>query len=330
MSDDIEGVEIIDDQTATDPPAKPAKGEPISHQDLEQLLAKSRKREEQAEARARSAEADAERSRREATETGRRAESAEEARYNSEVTAVSAALAATNAEIERAEEALAVAQEAGNYRDAARANREMVVAAAKLTRIEERKAWLDTNKTQILEASRPRQQTQQQDDLARILGHDPSAGERAWVRDNPEFLTDNEFRSAIAQYHQEAVRKKIPVDSARYYEYIDGRKAEEFGQDGDQDGQENEVETPAPQRRTAQRPAQQMPVQRRGAPGNGGTAGNGAISLTRDEKEAADIALGHLPIQDYVDTQDGREIKMPGRYRAYAMGRERRNGSGGG
>lgn len=319
MSDTPDDIEIIEDEG--DPVQERSKRDPISHDDLASLLAKEKQRADRAESRAYRAETDAERYRRQATEAETKATSAEEQRYNGEVAATEASIAAKEAEAEAAENDYVAAREAGDVRAEAKAQRRMSAAETAAVQLRQRKDWLAQNKDAILAQSRPRQVERSDGDaLEKVLGRAASPQERDWVSRNPRFVAQGQdgadFRAAVNQYHWEATRAGHQPNTAGYYQHLDDRVAEDFGGGGSRQ-ETQDVDTTPRQRAPIHRPSTSMPVERR--PANGAVRSNGVIRLTPDQKEAADISLAHLPVNDY--EEDGQT--MPGRYKAYAMGRER-------
>lgn len=233
------------------------------------------------------------------TESGRR--------WQAEEQALDTSLSSLATEMDALEERYGSLIENGQFKEAAKVQRRMTEAAADARLAQEKKVWLtDARRLEEEQQSRRAPSPQQREGEIDLSNYSPQ--QRRWIRDeHPEYLTDARFRAKVAAAHFDAIAEGYDIDSDDYFKHIEqmaGKKAPIRPQ-------ETEIqEEPSSRRRVAP----EVPVQRRTQQS---TQREAALRLTEDEREAADIALPHLPEQDEVDGK-GNVVKY-GRYRQYKI-----------
>lgn len=326
LDDEADQTEVVigaDGEVAPQPERRP-----VSVADLQRALNKANQEKDALRARADASERTANAARRTAAD-------AIEQRYESEVANVKARLQTARAALaasEEAEEAADVADDRAALRRAQRATNRL---DREVEELEKQDKYLSDNKDALLANARAQAQPR-----ADEWSYDPTsytATQRRWITQHPEYLSDPDFRAKVAQAHQFAVLQGIPIDSDRYYQIVDaaaGQLSRATVQDEDDDAEDGGVMDglPAPrrdhadeqlERRAIMRPARQSPVMPVGRSGDRSQSqrGNANVTLTAEEREAADISLSHLPTQ--ATMRDG--VRHPSRYEVYAQGRNRRS-----
>lgn len=201
----------------------------------------------------------------------------------------------------------------GRFDDAAELQEKMFELKAKQQQDRQYKTWLDSEKNRAASAPPPPQQPQQQGlDLANY-----TPGQRRWIRENPEFMTDVKLRQRTEAAHSLAVSEGCEVDSPEYFQVIDDVvHGERFRRD-----EPSRTREP-PARRQREAPPAEIPVSR-GTPAR--AERNREVKLTADEMEAADITNPDVPIQGHKDQQGNW---VPGRYERYAINRAKMRARG--
>lgn len=229
-----------------------------------------RKRAEAAEATART-----ERQAREAAD--RRAEAAVTTASESQLDTVSTGLAAAQTEAEAATAAYQTAMEAGDFAAAAKAQRRMASAEAKIGRLDEAKADLEARKAEKPERTeRTETRTAPADPVEAYIANrtEPTA---KWLREHRDFVTDPKKNAKLTAAHHDAIAADLSPDTDAYFEHVETfiglRKSET---DTKPNGQQ------ATTKRRATVPV--APVQQSG----GGTNGGGKeVRLSQREATAA-------------------------------------------
>lgn len=265
----------------------------VSTADLERMLEESRAELERA-----TRERDEERGRRFQTERERdeitgRAQSAEERRYAAEMQAAEGGITAAQADADRAEEAYVAAMEAGDPRAAAKAQRAIAEATTRHTQARAKKEWLESNKSSLTRFEAPEQRSG--DEYERIVP-DIHASEKAWLKERPEFLNNQTYRSRVFAASNLAVAESLQRGSEAYFR----RMEEVLG--------ESKREAPEPPRRAERQMSSDVAPGRRAAPG-AAPAGSREISLTADQVEVADSLYGNPSSPDYIADQGARYKK---------------------
>lgn len=169
------------------------------------------------------------------------------------------------------------AMEAGDFDKAADAQADISRAMARLTQLENGKQALEDHLTAEKEnASRPSQPSAPANNsvdavIANVERTAPRSA--AWLREHTECLTDRRLNAKMMAAHEDALFDGLTADSPEYVEYI-----------------EKQIYPRREARQAAQRSAPAAPVSREAiSPGSGRTATN-KVTLTPEEREAADIA----------------------------------------
>lgn len=263
------------------------------------LLEAEKRRRQEAERRA----ADAERL---ATEAQGSVRGETEARFRAEEQALDSGLASAEAEAVALTARVGALQAEGDFPAAAAALRELAKIEARAERLRQDKLAIASARTA---ATTPAQQPTRTDqiDLSAY-----SVPQRRWITDHPEYLDDPKLRLRLAAAHNEMAADDVPVDSSEYFDRLNEVYEKHMGIAQNPPAapvQRQAPEPAAPPRRPAPAP---LPVQRTAQPGTR-AAQPGTIRLTAEEREAADIAMGHIPEQDYME--NGK--LMRGRYFIY-------------
>ena len=217
MGVDDEVVVHIDDQTDE------IGGTDAAVEDLK-AQAEEMKREREADRAARSEaerRANAERQRAEAAEREAAAARAEAAESNADT--ITSGLAAAQAEQSSAEADYAAAMEAGDFKAAAKAQSRVAVAAAKIVRLDEAKADVETRKTAREE---PRKRPVEApaadagDEVDRFIST-KTAPTAKWLREHRDWVTDPDKSNKLTEAHFNAVNQKIAVDTPEYFEHVE-------------------------------------------------------------------------------------------------------------
>jgi len=245
-------------------------------------------------------ERDAERTARLITEKERdtnadRVVSEAEQRYNAQKDAVKNGIAAQKERVAMAEDAYARHAEAGDWKAAATAQRQMAEAAAKLTNLETQHEYLETNKERLVPpAQKPepreiRVPPQAPTDRLSELVKDAMPSERAWIEKHPKFFDDANYRDQV--YAASNLASKRYVRGTDDYIREIGRIM------GDT---EDAPRREAPLPRQERAPSADIAPQRRSAPGNAPQGGGQEFRLTADEAEVADGLYGNPNADGYI------------------------------
>lgn len=174
-------------------------------------------------ARERSAREEAERRARENAEAASRAKSDAQ---DGQLTAIQNAIRATSAEAEGAEKAYADALQAGDYAQAAKAQRLMASAEAKLLQLENGKSALEER----LEAEKtqkpdPIPARQPQVDIVEQWASTVSPQSAAWLRSHGDAIRqDQSLLRKIGAAHDAAIHLEgLAPDSPEYFSFIEGK-----------------------------------------------------------------------------------------------------------
>jgi hypothetical protein len=275
-------------------------GGSISDDDIRALLAK-----EKQSSRALKLQLETERTGR--TRAEAQVSNAQTARLDSEEEIVTTRLTAADAAALGLRRAYSEALAEGRFDEAAEVQDQMVELRAKQVADRQYKTWLTNERSRAVEA-KPVQEGVN-------LG-DYSAAQRKWIRDNPEFMDDPKIRAKTFAGHQLAVADGIEVDSPEYFEVIN----ETVHRGRRQEAGEDDAASQQPRRR--QEPLD-MPVTRRTPAATQQRAG--AVKLSADEMEAADITNPDLPVQG---RKDANGNWLPGRYETYALQRAKLRSQG--
>ena len=205
---------------------------------------------------------------------------------NSQLDTVLSGIAAAQSEASSAEQAYAIAFEAGDAAAIARATRQMGTATARLQRLEEAKADIEDGIKQRpkreTEPPQPARQPQQSTDPVEQFTKGMSSRSAAWVRAHPECVTDEKKYKRMMAAHAVALADDIEVDSDEYFRRIE-----------EQVGAKKVDPKPAGDGR---RPSSAAAP----AAGSGGALNGGGIEVRLTKGEAASATDGTL-VWNYAD-----------------------------
>jgi hypothetical protein len=272
---------------------------------------------------------DLERSRAESAETARQQAERERdeargtagneivARIASEEQAITSAIASAEAEAEAVEGRIAQLNAEGSFAEAAKAHRLLARAEARIENL--------TMRAEYVKGQRAFAEQQQAEAAKRptVTNNGMTAKQNAWIRAHPDFNTDPVYTARVNAEHNLCVADGVTIDSDEYFERIDGVATRSGATNrntngNDRNGDDQDEAPLAPRRREAV----QMPVTRRNA--DTGRRSDGPVRLSPEERESADVSYPDIPIDDYVD---GGETQ-PGRYRLYAIHKQRLRAAG--
>lgn len=286
--------------------SEPAPGDELDSQNAtsEDDVADLRRQLAEANGRASSAETARQAAERVAGQATNRAISETGNRMSAEEQAADNAIAASTAAIDRAEAALAEAQEKGDFKGAAKANRELTEAVTKKSRWEERKDHLAAQRVKFDEAAKdpPAPVAGQKDALGNDLAiYTPAA--RDWISRHPDYLTSPDFVNRVVRADALAYGEGHTRDSLKYYERVE----EIVGLRQTPDTEESNVTT-LPARRQAQTPPKPgTPVSRSSQQRPNNPQGRVA-QLSEAEREMARLAFPELKDEaaytTYADNKD--------------------------
>ena len=246
------------------PPAAAAPAKAAEPEANEEAFATLKRQREEAEAAARAerqARGDAEARAAKAAEV---ADTATIARINADHQTVLAAIDKVNADAARAEDEYAQALEAGDFRLAAKKQREMAQAETRLdklgdlkTRVEAAKA--NPPKPTIRAEGRVERQAPPADPVeAQLQSGQFSTESAAWLRQRPHLLTDRTANARMLAAHYAAVADGHKPDTQDYFAYLEERvdKAPAPGQ-GTREASSKETIAPRTPLRVAAPPSRQ-------------------------------------------------------------------------
>lgn len=222
-----------------------------------------------------------------------------ERRLLAEETAADNAIASAENEATALEGQLASLWSEGKFPEAASLQRKIASAETVIHNEKQRKEYLSYQREQLKgqrteHAAKPvpQEQTQQLDPAI-----------QRWIDAHPRFNSDDEYTAAAKSGHYEAVRQKVPVGSAKYFEIVElhtGDREPEadpysqgnnggFGSNQQDQGDMYSVQRP--QQRAAG-PGALAAAPSRGAPG--GFRPGRPPDLSPEEREVADGIMGHI------------------------------------
>lgn len=261
-------IELADDspgptEVELAPKPKPVEPEPAPNQLAAQLEATRRAEELQRQ--------NAELQRQNAEHTSQLAQErqrGDDAEYNSVLTAI----AAEQAVLDKAEQDWAGYQSVSDFANAAKAQRIMASAAARLDRLEEGKVSFDQKReTRKEEPVRPAPAPQQLGFEDRIAQMPDTA--KTWLRKHPEFINDPAMNNKIGAAHNYLTNNKgIAQFTSEYFDALDS----EFGFKAEPE--------PQPQRRSMPVSA---PVSREAPLASGQRPSSSKVTLSEEERQIA-------------------------------------------
>lgn len=286
--------------------AEPSEQREFADEDIKNLLAKAK---DQARANAAALQAKD----KEIHETKGKLASEIEGRFRAEESAVAQALAGSTAEINGFKTALATAHEQQNYDNVA----DLTV---KISEAQLRKREAETYGQQLAVTKRQMEQQARAQAADPLQGYPQSA--RDWIAAHPKINTDPKYAKKAYGLAQLAEAEGLAPYSQDYFDYIDERievsarsNNGHKGNGADHDEGEDDPADARTQPSRARR-ASELPVTRqaRSAP----PRRDGVVSLTPEERQGADIAMGNNV------TKEERQAF----YQAYAKERDRINAEG--
>jgi hypothetical protein len=224
---------------------------------------------------------------------------------------VETGLAGAQSDASAAEQAYTVAMEAGNFSEAAKAQRRMSQAEARILRFEEAKADIEARR-----AEKPREQARpaQPDPIETFIESrsDPS---KRWLREHREFLTDQRKSLKLTAAHNDALAEGITADSPQYFEHVEKFLGlRETPKAVEVNGEAKPPAAPVPARRTAAPPA--APVSGSGGGMSASSGGRVEVPLTKEQVAIAedgtitwgahDLAAGRIKDKAMIGQPIGR------------------------
>ena len=274
---------------------------PVTDEDIRGLLDKERRTTATLRAEREAAEARANAAQHEVQQARGAAASSHLAQFRAREEGFEAQLASAEAEATALTDRLASAFADGDHASAAQLQRKIATAEARIESLRVQRGMVARDREAVeaaLKAPQPAAQPAGQD----LSQYAPA--ERVWLREHPEFLTDQKLRYKVVAAINDALGEGLPAMSPEYFDRLTDAYNTYMGTEP------AAPREPAPERRAA--PAA-LPAGRRTAPAT--TRADGPVRLTPDEREAADISMGDIPVADYLGA-DGKTM-MPGRYRSY-------------
>lgn len=239
----------------------------------------------------------------------------------------------------------ALADEPGNGKQIAELTRKLSRAETNLSRAEERKAWLATQREQVTTRNKETREAATREDQQPAGRKMPNgfpfdtlpAASKSWLEKHPQAFTDKLYWGRVIRFAQEATQDLgLADESPDYFAHLDRRLAEVSGtrrasqQDDDQEddqqddgGEGDDLPEEVPQRRVAESYTPERPQERAAGPGSmaarpsrqvptgGQGGGNRRVSarLTAQEREAADSLYGNIanPADRYQAYADGKK-----------------------
>lgn len=197
---------------------------------------------------------------------------------------ISTGIEKQQSDMDRAEAAYTAAFESGDGKAMAKAQRDMSTAAARMTQLETAKAnSLEARTTTTTPVSQQRTPART-DDPVEQLAASLSPASAAWVRSHPDVVTDPRKNAKMLAGHNDAVGEGIALDSPEYFKHIEGFVK---GKPVDSAKDDSDTTEAKPQRRMS---APAAPV----VNSSGGTSGNGAVTVSLNQKEKASATDGTL------------------------------------
>lgn len=236
-------------------------------------------REQEAQrVRLEAARASEERARRQAEEARRTATQSQAQMIEAQLEGVNASLQGAESDGTSAETEYAAAMERADYAAAAKAQRKMAQAEARINQLAQHKDYLEG-----LKKAPPQRQPQQArgDEVDQFIESlDPASQE--WARNHRDWIADPAKLRKVQAAHMHAMGEEIAPNTPEYFDHIERRLGLKKGPDRDPDTGQFTSDKPAP-KRSVSPPA---------APVNAGSNGSSAISgntvtLTQGEAKAA-------------------------------------------
>jgi hypothetical protein len=318
-----------------------AGGTPVTVDDLQRMLSEGRAerdnliRERDSERSGRSQaeqRAEAERAQRLVTESERdghaqRVVNEAEHRYNAQREAVRNGISVLEGTVSTAEEAYARHAEAGDWSSAAKAQRHMAEAAAKLTNLQAQSEYLENNRERLVpqyqvpprrDVQVPQQEQRQSGDkYAQFIKGRIEPSEKAWLDQRPKFMDNPAYRNEIFAASQLSTARGYARGSDPYFKEMSKILGEDSGPTNGS-GHNGTGREPVRYDRNL---SSDLAPQRRSAPGAQPSGGGREIKLTADECEVADALYGNQNNEDYLPNRAER-------YERYDTMKRRRAESG--
>lgn len=210
-------VEVKVDGVAKDDDAAPAAGQKeaaVNDADLDDL-----RKQLEAEKRARqSTEQRLSTAERERTEVQRTAKTAVEGQLQAQSDSIESMLKAAASDADRLESELVAANEAGRFKDAAALSRKLTSKQVEVENLTAAKDQIGRHIEKVKAAPDPAQVSAEEKALAPY-----SEASKAWIRQHPEFLSDQKFYNKVMAANYDAVAEGHAIDSAEYFDFIERR-----------------------------------------------------------------------------------------------------------
>lgn len=176
--------------------------------------------------RANRAESERDSYRTQAGEAGRRLHTESTARVEAEATAIDNAITAAKNEADGAEAEYAGLIAEGKFAEAAKVQRKMASAEARVAQFEAKKEWLGQQKERM--AAQPEQKPAA-DPFEQFVQAYPE-NVRSWIRDHPKFYSDQTYRGYVTGAANIAAAKGLKAGTSEYFRFVEERSAQDMGE----------------------------------------------------------------------------------------------------
>ena len=281
-----------------DPDAAPTGDQTVTGdaavKDLQQQYTALQAKATQTEQRATDAERRASTAEQERNRLAQEVVTAKASTVDSEIETTAAGIDAAQSGLKAARSAYKLAMESGDFEKAAEAQEQMAVTAGELAILKQSKAMLEDRKDEATKA--PKAPPPQHADPVEAYVANRTAPTATWLRQHPDYITDQRKNSKLTAAHYDAVGEGLSPDTPEYFSYVEtylGLKMAE-------QSQQNAPKAPTPQRAT--------PVVAPVGQANGGSVNGGAVEVRLSASEARAAQDGTL-VWNYDDTSPQKRFK---------------------
>ena len=246
---------------------------------LKQQIEALQRSEKLAKEMAEQANRDREEAVRRAQEQERERLASVQAATESRLDAVNAAIAADNAEAEKAQSDYESASSIGDVKGMSEAQRRMARAEASIARLEDGKVALE-------EAKKNPPQPQQKAPVDELDNTQLPENAKRWLRSHPEYLRDPRKNAKLQALHWDVLDEGHQPFSKEYFDSVEVHLGMREAPEVERDDDEEDVVEPAPKRKG---PVVSAPVTR-DPPGNNRPTRPSEVRLTKAQAEAAKMA----------------------------------------
>lgn len=317
MTDGDDDLVIAIEDDAAPPGGHGSDGDPADvlkaqFEELQKVSAADKARAEAAERRAADEARAAAAARKDATE-------ARTVAADSQLGNVESGLAAAQAEASSAEGELAALMEKGDFAGAAKAQRRLANAEAKIVRLDEAKADLEAAKSAPARSEPEARRADTQADPVEQFISSKTEPTAKWLREHRDWVGDPKKSAMLSVAHYAAIEAGQAVDTPGYFEAVElnlglrnapGAKA-----------QNGNGKAPLNGKRSAAPPA--APVNGGAGAGSSGGGNAGDNTVTLSKREAAAATDGTL-VWNYDDTSPQKRFKKGDPIGQYEFARRKR------